>query len=90
MAQGGVPTKPPTFTTRDWGAWVRQLWSDDWHKPEIAYRFQNGRTFNDSGIRRGVYVGVHPGDAILQEGNAFKAGEGDIMQEDGLGRILQE
>ena len=81
----GIPTRPPTFRTINWGAMVRRAWGRSWHKPEIAYRFQNGRTFNDSGVRRGVYVAVHPGDAILQED-----GQGKIMQEAGLGAILQE
>lgn len=52
----GIPTKPPTFTTRNWGAMVRQSWGDSWHQPEIAYRMSNGRTFNDSGSQRGVYA----------------------------------
>ena len=53
--------------------------------PEIGYRFSNGREFNDYGLNRSVYAGVHPGDAILQED-----GFGKIMQEDGLGAVLQE
>ena len=61
MAQGGVPTKPPTFTTRDWGAWVRQLWSDDWHKREISYRFSNERALEDSGPTGAFYSGTSTG-----------------------------
>ena len=51
----------------------------------IAYRFSNGREFNDPGYTRGIYAGVHPGDAILQEG-----GLGEIWQEDSHHAILQE
>ena len=61
MAQSGIPTKPPTFTTRDWGAWVRQLWGDDWHKREIAYKFDpdgSNRKFEDSGGASGIYAGT--------------------------------
>jgi len=54
----GIPTKPPTFTTKDWAALVRKAFGDDWHKPEIAYRFSNGREFNDSGPRGAFYSGT--------------------------------
>lgn len=50
----GIPTKPPTFRTIDWGALVRKEWGDDWHKPEVVYEFGK-RKFFDSGSSGGPY-----------------------------------
>ena len=67
MAQGDVPTKPPTFTTKDWGAMIRKLWGDDWHKRETSYEFNIGRDrtnvrqFKDSGGASGIYSGTGGG-----------------------------
>ena len=58
MARGEVPTKPPTFTTKDWGASVRNAWGDAWHKKDVVYEFQNGRKFEDPGAQGGPYTGT--------------------------------
>jgi hypothetical protein len=55
MARSGVPTKPPTTTTKDWGAAVRNAWGDAWHEKETAYEFSNGRKFVDPGKNGGPY-----------------------------------
>lgn len=57
MARGEVPTTPPTFTQRDWGAMVRQAWGDAWHQREVGYSFSNGRKFFDPGGNGGPYTG---------------------------------
>lgn len=58
MARGDVPTKPPTFSTKDWAAMVRQTWADEWHKPEVAYEFSSGKKYNDPGAHGGPYTGT--------------------------------
>lgn len=58
MARGDVPTTPPITRTVDYGAKVREMWGDAYLIPEVAYRFSNGRTFNDSGISGGPYTGT--------------------------------
>ena len=58
MPRGGVPTKPPTFSTINWGAYVRKSWGEDWHKPDVAYEFSNKRKFNDPGANGGPYTGT--------------------------------
>lgn len=58
MPRGSVPTTPPIFRTVDYGALVRKAFGDSWHKPEIAYRFSNGRTFND-GNPSALYNGTN-------------------------------
>ena len=58
MARGDVPTIPPITRTVDYGAQVRKAWGDLYHVPDVAYRFSNGRTFNDSGIAGGPYIGT--------------------------------
>ena len=58
MAQGNVPTAPPRTRTIDYGAQVRKVWGDEWHKKETAYEFSNGRKFNDPGNVGGPYLGT--------------------------------
>ena len=58
-----VPTKPPIFRTLDWGAFVRQAWGDEFHKPDTAYEFiqrdeRFTRRFNDPGSSGGPYTGT--------------------------------
>lgn len=57
MAAGDakVPTLPPITRTVDYGAMVRKEWGDQYHIPETAYRFSNGRIFRDSGATGGIY-----------------------------------
>jgi hypothetical protein len=57
MAAGDpkVPTLPPITRTLDYGALVSKAWGNEWHIPETAYRFSNGRTFRDSGANGGIY-----------------------------------
>ena len=59
MAQGSVPTKPPTFREIDYGARVRNAWGDEWHKKDVAYQFSNGRKFVDPGANGGPYTGTN-------------------------------
>lgn len=47
MPRGSVPTTPPIFREINYGALVRQQWGDEWLRPDIAYRFSNGRTFDN-------------------------------------------
>lgn len=54
----GERARAPTMQTKNWGAMVRRSWGDDWHKPEVSYRFGNGRTFNDSGPTGAFYRGT--------------------------------
>ncbi len=58
MARSGIPTKPPTTRTIDFGAQVRAAWGDQWHAKETAYQFTNGRTFKDPGAQGGPYTGT--------------------------------
>lgn len=58
MARGGVPTLPPITRTLDYGALVKKAWGQQWGVPDIAYRFSNNRTFNDSGPTNGPYSGT--------------------------------
>lgn len=58
MARGGVPTKKPNTSTKNWGAMVRNAWQDDWHKKETAYEFSNGRKFEDPAQNGGPYTGT--------------------------------
>lgn len=58
MAQGDVPTNPPNFRTINYGAQVRKIWGDEWHKKEVGYEFSNGRKFNDPGNAGGPYTGT--------------------------------
>jgi hypothetical protein len=55
MARGQVPTLPPITRTLDYGALVRKAWGDQFHVPDIAYRFSNNRTFNDPAPNGGPY-----------------------------------
>jgi hypothetical protein len=41
--------------TINWGAEVRKGWGDDYYKPEEVYRFNNDRTYNDSGPHGAFY-----------------------------------
>lgn len=54
-----MPTQNPVFpvTTQEinWLARVIESWGDDWGKKETAYRWSNGRTFEDSGSNGGIY-----------------------------------
>lgn len=47
-----------TVKTRliDWGAEVRKEWAEEYNKPEPAYEFSNGETFDDSGDNHGIYT----------------------------------
>ncbi len=58
MARSGVPTLPPITRTIDYGAMVKKAWGQQYGVPDIAYRFSNNRTFNDSGINGGPYTGT--------------------------------
>lgn len=58
MAQGEVPTNPPNFRTINYGAQVKKLWGDEWHKKETGYEFSNGRKFDDPGVSGGPYTGT--------------------------------
>jgi hypothetical protein len=71
----GIPTRRPRSRT--------VTMPREHRGPETAYRFSNGRTFNESSSTRGIYAGAHPGDAILQE-------NGGLMLQENLSRILQE
>ncbi len=55
MARGDVPTTPPITRTLDYGALVRKAWGDQFHVPDVAYRFSNGREFKDSGPTGAFY-----------------------------------
>lgn len=57
MARSGVPTKPPSFRTLDWGALVRQAWGDEWMKKDPAYEF-TGKTYESPGASGGPYTGT--------------------------------
>ena len=48
---------PPFVRKRDidWAALVRRTAGEDWNKKEPAYEFSNGRKFDDSGPRSGIY-----------------------------------
>lgn len=39
--------RPPITREISWESMVRQSWGTDYNKPEIVYRFTNGRTFNE-------------------------------------------
>lgn len=54
-----TPTEPshdPTGRSIDLNAEVKKAWGPEWNKPEVEYRFSNGREFTrrteDSGIYR--------------------------------------
>ena len=48
---------PPFVTKRelDWAALVRKVSGENWNRKETAYEFSNGRKFDDSGPRSGIY-----------------------------------
>jgi hypothetical protein len=45
MATENNLTKNVTTKEVNHGAEVRKSWRDEWHKPEPAYEFSNGRKF---------------------------------------------
>jgi hypothetical protein len=50
--------KQPNTRTRtiNWGAEVKKAWGPEWARPDIGYRFQNGREFDCSDkSESGVY-----------------------------------
>jgi hypothetical protein len=54
-----IPTKPPSFSEKDWAAYMRFLWGDDYHAKDTVYEFNNRRrTFKDSGPESGIYEGT--------------------------------
>ena len=55
MARSGIPTTPPITRTLDYGALVRKAFGDQWHVPDVAYRFSNGREFRDYAPNGGPY-----------------------------------
>lgn len=55
MPRSYAPVPPPITRTLDYGALVRKSWGDQWHVPETAYRFSNGREFKDSGATGAFY-----------------------------------
>lgn len=46
---------PPSYRTLNWAAMVRKAWGKEWKKPEVAYRFSNGREFESSDRNGGPY-----------------------------------
>ena len=50
-----TPPKPPTYRTVNWAAVVRRAWGKEWNKPEVGYKFSNGRTFDSSDAGGGPY-----------------------------------
>ena len=43
--------------TQSWGAMVKRAWGPEYHKPDVAYVFSNGRRFlstdrDESGVYR--------------------------------------
>jgi hypothetical protein len=63
MARGSVPTTPPIVVTLDWGSLVRKQWGDEWHQPQIVYRFSNGRKFIEMDGQGGPYSPEDKGSA---------------------------
>lgn len=58
MSDPNVPTTPPKTKSVDWGAQVRQIWGDEWHKDDVVYKFSNGREFKSSDdSSSGIYDG---------------------------------
>lgn len=55
MPRSYTPVPPPITRTVDYGAMVRKAWGDQFHVPDVAYRFSNNRTFNDPAPNGGVY-----------------------------------
>jgi len=45
----------PTFRIVNWLSEVMKAWGDQWHEPEVAYKFSNEREFKDSGDNGGIY-----------------------------------
>lgn len=41
-------TKPVTTRVINWGAEVRKIWGDEYHKPDVVYEFSNSRKFESS------------------------------------------
>lgn len=55
----GVDTKPPNTRTISFGALVRKLWGDEWHKKETVYEFGKARKFESSDYgTSGIYRGT--------------------------------
>jgi len=54
-----VSTEPPIIRTIDYGALVRKMWGDAWHKHEDVYQFRSGRKFESSDYgTTGIYRGT--------------------------------
>ena len=54
-----VPTDPPVSRKIDFGALVRKLLGDEFHKHEEVYKFSNGRKFESSDYgTQGIYRGT--------------------------------
>lgn len=43
MAQN--PRNEPVFREINLAAEIRKIWGPEWNKPEVAYRFSNGKEF---------------------------------------------
>lgn len=55
----GIPTDPPTSRKIDFGALVKRLLGDEYHKHETVYQFSNGRKFESSDYgTQGIYRGT--------------------------------
>lgn len=52
----GTRTDTPASSQLDWGALVRKVWGDAWHKKETAYEFTNGRKFVSPEEEGGPYA----------------------------------
>ena len=57
MATKVDPQITTRFRTWSWGALARRAWGPEYHRPDTAYRFNNGRRFDstdrdESGVYR--------------------------------------
>jgi hypothetical protein len=53
-----TPAPLNNTTLKDMKTLVLKQWGKKWNEPEIAYRFSNGREFEDSGAQGGPYTGT--------------------------------
>lgn len=44
------------FKVIDWNAEVKKMWGPEWNKPEVSYRFSNGREFELRTEHASIYV----------------------------------
>jgi hypothetical protein len=65
----GVPTKPPRFTTRDYGAYARRAMGRDLHTKDVAYRMGENREFKDDAGIGGIYLGATGAPRLLEDGS---------------------